>query len=121
MNTYAEWKYKHDEALAAWEQYNERLNDTVIAPLNERGTVAYYDFIIAALSYSDVIFDGWFHGEYIMQFPLNQFTDDECNVLINLARSGFFARHHSWTGLFRDASYIHHSIIHAYQHDADLS
>lgn len=53
--------------------------------MNEHGTVAYYDCIIVVLSYSDVVFDGWIHGEHIMKFTLNQFTDDGCNRLINLA------------------------------------
>ena len=53
---------------AAWEQFNECFNDAVVEPLNERGTVAYYDFIIVALSYSDVVFDGWIHGEHIMNY-----------------------------------------------------
>ena len=52
----------------AWEQFNECFNDAVVEPLNERGTVAYYDFIIVALSYSDVVFDGWIHGEHIMNY-----------------------------------------------------
>ena len=49
-----------------------------------------------------LFFDGWIHGEHIMKFTLNQFTDDECNKLINLAWSGF--RKASFMDPCRDAS-----------------
>lgn len=63
--------------------------------------------MIASLSryhISEVVFDGWIHGEHIMKFTLNQFTDDECNKLINLAWSGF--RKASIMDPCRDASRI---------------